>query len=210
MFRILATIGWLAILVVCTACTNQNPTNRDSNNLSATESPVAPAPAPTESSQPTTPTATQKIALDSEGLRFVDPDSGSTRPLPFGTEIEQTVKAVTNQLGEPRDRSVNPECGAGPLTFVSWANGLNLLFAENQFVGWSVNDRVAIANQLTTMAGVGIGSTRAELSEAYNATFQETSLGYEFTADDLYGILSSSAPNAQITALWAGTSCNFR
>lgn len=212
MLRVFTTLVCLTTAVTFTACAGETPTD-STNSLTNPESPAelaSPTPADTLSQPMESSKTTQKIALDVEGLRLVDAGSGSTRPLEFGTGIDQTVEVVTRQLGQPRDRSVNQECGAGPLTFVTWNNGLNLLFSDDKFAGWSINDRAATTEALTTIAGIGLGSTRSELTEAYDVSFEETTLGYEFVAGELYGILSSSAPDAQITSLWAGVSCNFR
>ena len=57
------------------------------------------------------------LVLDTEGLRFTDPASGSSRPLVFGTAQAQVVEAVTNVQGAPQDEGVNSECGAGPLGY---------------------------------------------------------------------------------------------
>ena len=106
------------------------------------------------------------ISIDSEGLRLVDPNSGATRPLPFATP-EADVLAVVSRRGAPASSDVNAECGAGPTKIVQWPDGLSLLFQNDAFVGWSLDGRSA--PKLTTMSGVGAGSTRAELEGAYAA-----------------------------------------
>jgi len=181
------------------------------------ESPQAPAPVPTPpgaepSDEPTPsdqpePSAAPVLALDAEGFRFIDASSGSARPLPFGTEGAQALAAVTGLRGAPKERGTNAECGAGPLDYASWADGLTVQASEGRFVGWSVSDS---AGAYTTMAGIGVGSTRAELDEAYDAQVSETTLGTEFDAGELFGLLSGTGPEAKVTFMWGGTSCNFR
>jgi hypothetical protein len=39
---------------------------------------------------------------------------------------------------------------------------------------------------------------------------QSTSLGTEFTAGEMSGLLTGDTPEAKITGLWAGTNCAFR
>jgi hypothetical protein len=102
----------------------------------------------------------------------------------------------------------NSECGSGPQTITQWPNGLTLHEAGGEFIGWSASANTDAA--LTTMAGVGIGSTRSDLEAAYTVEVSESSLGTEFSTGDLFGILSSSGPDAVIENLWAGTVCNFR
>jgi hypothetical protein len=45
---------------------------------------------------------------------------------------------------------------------------------------------------------------------AYVADIRKTTLGQEFAAGKLFGVLDGSTPSARITALWGGTGCNFR
>jgi hypothetical protein len=89
-----------------------------------------------------------------------------------------------------------------------WPNGLVLHAADSEFIGWSA--RPDTDASLTTIAGVGTGSTRGELEAAYTVEVTETSLGTEFSTGSLFGLLSSTEPDATITDLWAGTVCNFR
>jgi hypothetical protein len=61
------------------------------------------------------------------------------------------------------------------------------------------------------MSGIGVGSTRAELQAAYAAAaVDSTTLGVEFTAGGLQGVLESDARTAPIVALWAGAACVAR
>ena len=130
---------------------------------------------------------------------------GATRPLPFGRAAAETVAALQRTgRAEPR-RSTNPECGAGPLAFADWPDGFQLVFQDDRFVGWSTRQV-----GLQTMSGVGVGSTRAQLEAAYKVTVEETTLGQEFQAGGLGGLLSGPGPDARITNLWAGITCAFR
>jgi hypothetical protein len=64
--------------------------------------------------------------------------------------------------------------------------------------------------QFRTTAGIGIGSTRRELDAAYQAEVAESTLGQEFTAGEIGGLLTSAAPDGRVEALWAGMTCHFR
>lgn len=172
--------------------------------------PAAPA-APAAAAAPATPaTAAVAIALDAEGLRLVNTDSGATRLLAFGATRAEAVEILTRAHGGVAGKaSRNEECGEGPVDFVAWDDGLSALFQDDRFVGWSVGS--GGSEGLTTMSGVGIGSTRAELLSAYGgATIEESTLGQEFNAGELYGILDGAGAAAKIDAIWAGTSCVFR
>ena len=65
---------------------------------------------------------------------------------------------------------------------------------------------------LTTVSGVGVGSTLAELEENYDIAVIESSLGIEFfdVSNSLFGLLDANEPDGIITNLWSGMACNFR
>jgi hypothetical protein len=60
------------------------------------------------------------------------------------------------------------------------------------------------------MSGIGPGSTRAELEAVYEVEVEPTSLGIEFSAGGIGGLLDGESPDARITAMWAGVTCLFR
>jgi hypothetical protein len=140
----------------------------------------------------------------------VNASTGSTRLLPFGTKENELITILTNLRGKPIQRGVNQECGAGALGFAKWADGLNLWFAKGSFVGWIVDGRSKGANKLTTIAGVGTGSTRTQLNQALTVKVSQTSLGTEFSGGGLGGLLSGTKPSDRVTSLWSGTTCLFR
>lgn len=168
----------------------------------APATPVAPAnPAPSAAAGPS-------VALDQEGLRLVV-ESGSTRLVAFNTPTADTVSALSAALGAPADRSVNSDCGAGPTEFVSWPNDLDALFMDGKFVGWSLGSKAD--GKVTTLDGIGVGSTRQDLTAAFaDLKVEETTLGIEFSAGDISGILDKDGPAGKVETLWAGTSCVFR
>ena len=152
------------------------------------------------------------LAIESEGLRLFDPASGSARPIPFGTPRDG-VMAALGFRGSPASTNRLDECGAGPLDQASWSDGLTLYFRDSKFAGWALGEEREAGDgkgAITTAAGIGIGSTRAELDAAYKAEVFDSSLGTEFAAGELFGILEGTGPAAKITHLWAGTSCNMR
>ena len=129
-------------------------------DASATASATAPAPA-VSGDAPASADTSVVLALDPEGLRLVDAATGSTRPLPFGMPEADVVRVVSARTAQPAEASRNEECGAGPLAFSTWPNGLQLAFQDGRFAGWSLGERASPA--LTTMSGVGIGTLRADL-----------------------------------------------
>lgn len=61
------------------------------------------------------------------------------------------------------------------------------------------------------MTGLGVGASRESLENGGLAVdVSESTLGTEFAAGGLYGLLSGDGPDATVTHLWAGTACSFR
>lgn len=158
------------------------------------------------------------ISLDGEGLRLIDPDSGATRPLAFGVPLDQ-LAIVTEKLKGPAEKGRAEECGVGPLAYLRWSDGLTLYALDGLFAGWALDETGAPspkgnqgkpAPKLTTISGVGIGSTRAQLLDAYDAKIEQTTLGTEFNAAGLSGILDGTGAKARVTNLWSGVNCVFR
>ena len=157
------------------------------------------------------------IALSANALQIVNQASGSTREIAFGMPLKQLVEIVEKVLKSKSTINMNSECGAGPLKFATWDNGLTLLFQEKKkdewlFAGWAANKPKNNQSKLTTMANVGIGTSRKEIESAYIINVSKTSLGFEFStkSNDLFGIFDGRNENSKITNLWSGVSCNFR
>lgn len=148
-------------------------------------------------------------ALDGEGMRLVNSQTGSTRLLAFGTDRAATETALTAQLGPPDGHASNEECGAGPMDFSNFGD-FTVNFQDDRFVGWFLRSGDNKPS-LTTMSGVGIGTTRSEMAESLTfEIYEESTIGTEFHAAGLSGLLESDAPDAKVTDLWAGTNCIFR
>ncbi|MEB3359137.1 MAG: SH3 domain-containing protein [Synechococcales bacterium] len=192
--------GWVFNQYINGCSEDQFDRWRISNATTPTTPPVA------------TPAAASSVlvALDSEGLRLVNAATGSTRPVPFGMGHDEVLAILTNLRDRPADQGINNECGAGPLSFASWADGLTLWFAGDRFAGWTVDGRRENAGRLTTISGIGPGSTHTELNQVYAAEVFQSSLGTEFTAGGLGGVLSGSGQDARVETLWSGTTCIFR
>lgn len=197
----------LALAVFLAACSeeqdNAGPTTQAlPADRPASNRPESPAPAEIA------------IALDGEGLRFVNAETGSTSLLAFGAERARAEDAIAAQLGEADERSSNQECGAGPMDFTHYGD-LSAHFQDDRFVGWSLRDGDKQA-ALTTMSGIGIGTTRSEMAKSVVFDIDEdSSIGTEFYTGGndpggFSGLFESEAPDARITDLWAGTSCIFR
>ncbi len=216
----------LLLLIALPLWACEKSTSVEGNDIVAVPEPepaTAPAPSPAAtSSQLPTPTpssiasrdeppapsaAMAKLAVDGEGLRLVDPVSGRTTPFAFGMP-ERQLLAILEKTHGSAARSINGECGAGPLGHANWADGLSLLMKDGRFVGWAIDGRSN--GGITTMAGIGTGSSRKDLSDAYLARFKKTTLGTEFEAGEIGGLLDGPSGAAKITNMWAGVTCLFR
>lgn len=148
------------------------------------------------------------LDLAPDGLTIVL-DSGSTRHANFDMDRDVVVPMVSAALGKPTGTGRNEECGQGPMDMVDFKGGLTTFYMEGKFVGWDIDGREK--GGFTTMNGIGVGSTLKELRTAFSGvTAENSSLGDEFTAGDLGGLLTSLKPDAKITHIWAGSTCQFR
>ena len=158
----------------------------------------------------------QSLALTLNALQLVDKSSGSTNEIAFGKPIDEMVEIVNNVLqSKTLGIQINNECGVGPLKMAMWSNGLTLVFEETEkgwlFAGWFASSPKDTLQTLTTMSGIGVGSTRAELESAYTTKVFKSTLGTEFSiSDGLFGLLSGAGKDSKITDMWSGSSCNFR
>lgn len=166
------------------------------------DAPAAPDAAPDASAEQ--PAAEVALALDGEGLRLVDPESGSTRLIPFGGAQADTLAALTNALGAPTETGTNADCPPGPVDFADFGQAMTLYFQDGAFAGWFTRD-----SGQSTMNGIAPGSTRADLAGSGSAVeFTETSLGQEFDVGGVYGIMNEDA--SAVDLLWAGANCFAR
>lgn len=148
--------------------------------------------------------AESAIALDGEGLRLVNPESGATNLIAFGAPYDETIMAVHAAMGDPTQSGENAECPPGPLNFSQFGEDTTLYFQDGSFAGWFTRDP-----EQSTMNGIHAGMTRAELEASGSAIeLTETSLGQEFDAGGVYGIMNEDA--SAVDLLWAGANCFAR
>ena len=145
------------LILTITACEGTSSDTAD-GDLETSQIPAAPVDDP--DAVQTEEMTGMALALSVEGVLVVDQQSGTTRTIPFETDIETSQTAISASLGEPTERAENSECGAGPMSFVTWANGVTINVIQDQFVGWTVDEAT---ENLTTVSGVGVGSSLAEL-----------------------------------------------
>ncbi|OYX54852.1 MAG: hypothetical protein B7Y86_15190 [Brevundimonas subvibrioides] len=117
------------------------------------------------------------------------------------------IAAVAASVGGAAPEvTTNSECGAGPVQFAQFGNGLQLAFQDSKFAGWTLDQE-----GLSTVDGVEVGMSRAALSANRTVEMQEDStLGAEFSAGDISGFFASTAADSPVTSLYAGLTCFFR
>jgi len=163
-----------------------------------------PVQGPADAGEAASHASASRIVLQPKGLGVKDV-AGATRDLTFGTPKLATLEALTAAHdGVAGVQSANGECGAGPLTFAAWDDGLTVAFDNGDFAGWSLGNSGA-----TTAQGIGVGTTRADLDKI-SPEVRESSLGAEFTAGEIGGLLDGPTAEAHVTTLWAGVTCMFR
>lgn len=149
--------------------------------------------------------AAASIVLAPDGLTVGG--AGAPKRLAFGSAQAGVLADVGAVLGQPKEQGIQEECPAGPLYHALYASGLQVVFQDDEFVGWAARE----GSSFRTAQGIGPGSTLGELKKAYPAaTVQETSLGHEFAAGDLYGIVTGPSDTAMVKMMFAGTNCIFR
>lgn len=183
------------------------PANQAEAKVTAPGVPVAISPTKPNDAAASTLAADPRLAVDGEGLRWFLQPSGSARPISFGRPRGEVLTSLEVVRG-PARKGTNQDCGAGAVEYASWPDGLSLVFQDGRFVGWGLDSQAADA--ITTAAGIGPGSTRDELEAVYSATITQTSLGTEFSAGDMHGVLQGTSAGAKITDMWAGVSCVAR
>ena len=191
----LAPAAALALLLA--ACGPEAPPPADA--------PAAPAPAAEA------PETMGEALLEADGFMPANPGGrGTGRKLSFGEADTEVIAFITRLRGDqPPRRSANAECPAGPLTFADWGDGFQLAFSDGQFAGWTAGE--GAPRGFSTVSGVHVGSTLAELRAAYpEVEVREDSLGPEFSAGDIHGTLSGTGDDATVTTMWAGVNCVFR
>lgn len=201
-----------AAVVACTPNTSSDAVApAEATDVSATSAELPKTPEQTEQPPSTVEKRNQVetvLTVDGEGLRLFDPVTTSASPIPFGRSQSSVIDTLERFRGPP-GQGTNQDCGAGPVDYASWPDGLSLVFKDDRFVGWGLDGRSTGA--IFTVGSVGPGSTRRQLDETYsNVLVRKTSLGNEFTAGGFAGVLDGPNVSSKITDMWAGTSCVAR
>ena len=189
------------ILLALSSC-DPAPGRKDGAGNAATAAEISTTrPAAVPPAAPPDP-APAPLILEGGGLRIFR----APRTVAFETPQSATIEAIGAALGgPPTERGSNAECGGGGgLQFAAWKDRITLWFENERFIGWDAE------GDLRTAGGVGIGSRRGEVAALPGFELVESTLGIEFAANGLGGILASNAADARVTHLWGGATCLFR
>jgi hypothetical protein len=168
---------------------------------------LAPSPAATSAPSPAR-SARPTLVLMADGLGVQGPGPSITKLLFGEATAAQVDAAITATLGKPQ-RQAMAECGQGP-RIGSQSDRFTVLYDGTEFLGWT--EPGAPGRHLTSTAGIGIGSTLAEVRavQAGVQTMDET-LGPEFfTEGGISGMLDGLTPSSKVTLVYAGETCFFR
>lgn len=203
--RKFAIVPLVLLLAACKPAADKPEPGDDTSVPNAPEMPEGKADGPAAT--------TTAVALDGEGLRFIDKASGKASLLAFGVPRAQAEEALARFAGKLDDRSSNEECGAGTMEFTRF-DAMTLNFQEGKFVGWFLGNESG-ASAYSTPSGISVGTTRADASKSATLSYvPDSTLGEEFsigTGDHVVGgIFAEPGDQAKVDALFAGDNCFFR
>lgn len=203
--RITTSLIALVALTGCTAAPPVAENNVEAANAMAQDIPkISSKPAPGE--LPVRPL----LNIAPGAIALVDPESGRSRELAFGTAKGEVIEAAARALDAAGESGLNRECGEGPMEYARFADGLSLWFQDEKFVGWFLGDAKV---KVTTASGAGIGSTRSAVADAIAIRdLPGSTLGREFTTEGgtFSGLLEGTGDAARVSALWSGQACLMR
>ncbi|EMD81961.1 hypothetical protein [Pacificimonas flava] len=173
---------------------------------------MSPAPAAEGANDP--PTPAPAVAENPEAgliigdgqLQAIIKATGSTRTFPFGAPREQVMTMLDAVRGTPSRAPSLSKCAGGPVTAARWPDGLTVFFRGGELAGW----KVAGGSELTTMTGLGIGTTLADFQRDFAADPQETPAGWEARTGNLTARFSGGTPDAVVQSLSSGAVCEDR
>lgn len=206
MTRLLLAAPVLALLSACGSQEEPNATDTIVFDGNADEL-VVPKAVPADNVANAAQAAQPAVNLAPDGLSLVLP-TGAARHVTFGMPRDVATRAISAALGSPIEEGDDQECGAGALSFASFRGGLGLYFQDGKFAGWDLDGRDG--GGFATAAGLGIGSTRKQLESAYKVAIEDSTLGIEFRAGEMSGLLTTREPEGEVSNLWAGVTCIAR
>ncbi|CAL1692056.1 hypothetical protein MMB232_02212 [Brevundimonas subvibrioides] len=184
------------VLTVLAAC--GSPSGNAAPDAAEAATAAVPAVAPAASPS--------RIRIQGLGLDITDA-AGTTSTLKF-EQVSQAdaIAAVNAATGTTPEVTTNNDCPSGPTSFADYPNGLQLVFVDGSFQGWTL-DQAGIY----TENEFGVGVDRATMDSLPDFQIDTSStLGVEFYFQGVNGFMSSDAPDGVVESLYAGLTCFFR
>lgn len=144
------------------------------------------------------------VTIGQGGLGLASADATTTATLPFGAPFHESLRSLTTILGHDFSVYLPEECPAGPVVVVSFTRQIDLIYQQDRLAGYMLRP----GSTMTTQAGVGLGTPLAGLGSFATLEIMESSLGWEFQAGEISGLLSER--EGIVEHLWSGTVCIFR
>jgi hypothetical protein len=149
------------------------------------------------------PQAAGSLRLARNGLQVRRAGAASVA-IAFGASRAQVLDAL--RFRPAPQTGTNRECGAGPIDFLQWQDGVSLLFQHDRFGGWSLSGKIAGSARQTASASARLWRNCARsAASGFNAPRWATNSPWARSAAS-----SAAPPPARATDLWAGLSCTFR
>lgn len=158
-----------------------------------------------DSSAPAAPTATptlpasQRAMLVADGIVYRSGDGTPDKKLTFGeSEQDATGKLVT--ITSESTEYFEPDASGCSTTTFGGAAGY---FKGGKFIGFGTS-----SDTLKTDKGIGVGSTRAEVTAAYAPEFEVASDGFTtFMSSGFFGSLEGQGEGAKVSGISIGDAC---
>ena len=194
---------FLAVLLLPAAC-NQQADSRQAEETAASPEDRAATEMHSEIG------AKPSMALLADGLSYRVAGGTETVQVSFGAPQESIERVAREAFGEPRERTSNEECGAGPMEFAQYGP-LQLNFQDGALVGWFLQS----GGKVATVDGVQPGvTTFDDLARDHDGRMADGStLEGEFSYQPLGGgerVGGFVDRDGTILSLNAGMNCFFR
>jgi hypothetical protein len=151
----------------------------------------------------------QQLHLAEGGFTWGSPGLHHANTIEFGQAQADVTRALSDILGPPSRTGRNAECPTGAVDVATFGT-LDVHFQDGKFVGWVLDGQMNPV--LETYHGLKIGQARGEISagDGEETSFEQSSLGSEFSAGGVGGMLDGSGPNAKVSTLFSGVTCFAR
>lgn len=158
---------------------------------------------------PSDPAGNGELRLIEKGFATGAPGLHAGGSIEFGKPKDEVLAALTAIRGQPTATGRNEDCPSGPVDYASFGP-LDVHFEDNRFAGWVLDGQAS--PRIENEWGYAIGMQRSELGAGDRDApkFEKTSLGTEFSAEGIGGIMDGDGPNARVATLFSGVTCFAR